>query len=406
MTSKPSPLSATVELDRNAPRLNEHGWVRQLDLSSEEAADIQRTRKVDVVPSVDFPGKWDLHAHQFVGLIRVGARTIWIETKVPISNVLYLLSYAKDIAGWSSEPADFAKEHYLVGAIAQGFLQHTSAAIRPSLLQGYVTVEESYQGIKGRMRTAAQVSRRFALPLPVEITFDEFTTDIFENRVLKAAAARLLLVAGLPKSVTARLRELLLLFRDVGELSGRKAESIVYNRLNLRYRNAIRLATLILDGASITYRRGSVSAVAFLLDMNRAFEDFVTEVARRTSLGSLLSFRPQHSRWLDTENRMDFRPDLSWWIGERCVAVADVKYKSTSAEKVPAGDIYQMLAYCLVHQLPMGYLIYAQGEADAWAYEIRQSGITVAVRTLDLSGNGPQVRLRCESLIQKLMVAA
>lgn len=406
MTYQSSAQGSTTGQLEHPVRLNEHGWIRHLDLSPEEAADIQRTRKVDVAPSVDQPGKWDLHAHQFVGMIRVGTRTIWIDTKVPINNVLYMLSFAKDISGWSTEAAEFAEERYLVGAIAHGLLQKATVALRPSLLQGYVTVEDAYQGIKGRMRTAAQVSRRFALPLPIEITFDEFTTDIAENRILKAAAARLLLVAGLPKTVTARLRELLLVLRDVGELAGREAETIVYNRLNQRYRDAIRLASLILNGASITFRGGAVSAVAFLLDMNKAFEDFVTEVARGVALPPAVSFASQHSRWLDTENRMDFRPDLSWWIGPRCVAVADVKYKATQGEQVPSGDIYQMLAYCLVHQLPTGYLIYAKGEADAWEYEIRQSGITVAVRTLDLSGAGPQVRLRCELLIQNLMSAA
>src|SRR5207302_7509309 len=113
---------AAGALESEGPRINEHGWIRGLDLFPEEAADIQRTRKVDVVPSVDQPGKWDLHAHQFIGLIRVGARTIWIDTKVPISNVLYMLSYAKDTSGWSSEAAGFAKERYLVGAIAHGFI--------------------------------------------------------------------------------------------------------------------------------------------------------------------------------------------------------------------------------------------------------------------------------------------
>ena len=406
MIDQSSVLGSIAGHDHQGARLTEYGWIRQIDLSSEQAADIQRTRKVDVVPSIAEPGKWDLHAHQFVGLIRVGDRTIWIDTKVPISNVLYLLSYAKDVSGWSSEAADFAEEQYLVGAIAHGFLRQAATAVRPSLLQGYLAVDDSYQGIKGRMRTAAQVSRRFGLPLPVEITFDEFTADIVENRLLKAAAARLLLVAGLPKSVTARLRALLLIFRDVSELSGEKAQSVVYNRLNVRYRNAIRLAALILDGASITYRHGAVSAVSFLLDMNKAFEDFVTEMARRMSVASPLSFRPQHSRWLDTADRMDFRPDLSWWMGERCVAVADVKYKATSAERVPVSDIYQMLAYCLVHRLSTGYLIYAQGEADAWEYQIRQSGITVAVRTLDLKGDAPSVRAACERLVRDIAVAA
>src|SRR5207249_4593708 len=133
--------------------------------------------------------------------------------------------------------------------------------------------------------------------------------------------------------------------------------------------------------------------------------DFVSEVARRVTVGSNLSFRPQLPRWLDTSNRIDFRPDLSWWIQGRCVAVADAKYKATTDERVPSGDIYQMLAYCLVHKLSKGYLIYAQGESDAWQYEIRQSGTTVAVRTIDLSGDGRSMRSRCESLIGDLISA-
>lgn len=397
-------MTATSTSTSAGPELSEYGWVRHLDLSPEEAADVQRSGKVDVVPSVDRPGKWDLHARQFVGMIRVGPHTIWIDTKIPVSNVLYLLSYARDISGWSPEAAGFAQERYLVGAIAHGFLRHATAALRPSVLKGYIAVDDALHGVKGRMRTGAQVSRRFALPLPVEVTFDDFTVDIPENRVLKAAASRLLLVSGLSPTVVARLRELLLILRDVGEFHG-SANSILYNRLNQRYRDAIRLASLILEGASITYRKGTVSAVAFLLDMNKAFEEFVTEVARRASAGSAVSFRAQRSRWLDTQNRMDFRPDLSWWMGDRCVAVADVKYKASENERVPVSDIYQMLAYCLVHRLSKGYLIYAKGEAEAWEYEIRQSGITVAVRTLDLSGSGPQIRGRCETLVKELIAA-
>jgi 5-methylcytosine-specific restriction enzyme subunit McrC len=34
--------------------------------------------------------------------------------------------------------------------------------------------------------------RRFGLPLPVEIRYDEFPTDIAENQLLRAAADRML----------------------------------------------------------------------------------------------------------------------------------------------------------------------------------------------------------------------
>ena len=44
-------------------------------------------------------------------------------------------------------------------------------------------------GVRGRIRFDDQVRRRFGILLPVEVRFDDFTEDILENRLLKAALA-------------------------------------------------------------------------------------------------------------------------------------------------------------------------------------------------------------------------
>ena len=41
--------------------------------------------------------------------------------------------------------------------------------------------------VRGRVRIAQQLRRRTGLPLPVEVTYDDFTPDILENRLLRAA---------------------------------------------------------------------------------------------------------------------------------------------------------------------------------------------------------------------------
>ena len=43
----------------------------------------------------------------------------------------------------------------------------------------------------GRIRFDEQIRRRFGVPLPIEVRYDEYTDDILANRLVKAAASRL-----------------------------------------------------------------------------------------------------------------------------------------------------------------------------------------------------------------------
>ena len=45
--------------------------------------------------------------------------------------------------------------------------------------------------VRGRIRFAGQIRQRFGIPLPIEVRYDEFTDDITENQLVKAAVMRL-----------------------------------------------------------------------------------------------------------------------------------------------------------------------------------------------------------------------
>ena len=70
--------------------------------------------------------------------------------------------------------------------------------------------------------------------------------------------------------------------------------------------------------------------------------------------------------------------------------VGDAKYKKTlDSERVLSlsADLYQLLAYATALDLPGGLLIYAQGEAEAATYKIRNSCKQLEVVALDLTGS-------------------
>jgi len=81
----------------------------------------------------------------------------------------------------------------------------------------------------------------------------------------------------------------------------------------------LRLAELILHASSIDAAKGPLAATAFVFDMNKVFEDFVTAAFTESMNRDGRTVRSQvgeHS--LDVDSRLRLKPDLSWWVGDRC----------------------------------------------------------------------------------------
>ena len=161
---------------------------------------------------------------------------------------------------------------------------------------------------------------------------------------------------------------------------------MTFDRLNERYRNVVGLARLILRHSAFESGRGDVRASGFTMDMNKVFEEFVTE-ALRDALGvSDRVLRSEDRVALDMNGRVRMYPDLSWWEGSRCVFVGDAKYKKTVSQRVPNADLYQLLAYTTALGLPSGLLIYAKGEDEPATHTVRHGGKRLQIAALDLEG--------------------
>ena len=367
--------------------LDELGPPAELPLTAGEGRLLAASGVVTAVPSPYQPGIWQVAAAGQVGTARIGDMTVHVRPKVPVARLLFLLGYSSHGDAWQPDTVPVASAPGLVPAIAQALWRQTERALHQGLLPGYVTVEESSPVLRGRLLESVQLGARHGLLLPLEIRHDEFTVDIPENQILRTACARMLAVPRVDDESARMLRRLLRDLGDVSELPrGGPVPAWTPSRLNARYHDALRLASLVLASTAVEHGAGNVAVNGFLIDMPALFERFVT-VALREALVAGYGGRvdDQVRYYFDQAAQVIFRPDIIWQSGGSTTAVIDAKYKAEKLVGYPNADLYQLLAYCTALGLPAGHLVYARGNAEPARHVVRRSGIEILCHAVDLS---------------------
>ncbi|MEU5265095.1 restriction endonuclease [Amycolatopsis sp. NPDC021455] len=303
--------------------------------------------------------------------------------KMKISRLLFLAGYARNPAGWRDELVATTTEEGVVPAVAQTLWRQAEEALRLGLLHGYRQRDESSTALRGRIRLADQLRRRFDQPLPMEIQYDDFTPDIAENRVLLAAVEHMLTVPGVDEVSSARLRALRGRFEGVQfPRPGAQPPKWTPDRLNERYHTVLELAEVILRTRSPEHSPGTLGINGFMFNLETIFEDFVTGSIAR-ALGSRAEGWPStpYKSHLDKRNQVPIKLDLVWNHRDRPVAAVDAKYKG----KPNNDNLFQMLSYCTALDLRQGHLVYARGAEPLKTYEVKHGGIELFVHAVDLT---------------------
>ncbi|MGW2649253.1 McrC family protein [Streptomyces sp. NPDC001393] len=382
-----------VEGPASSVELTEHAPAVSLALPDGVGRALAAGDIVDAAPDAYTPGRWSLRAGSTVGAVAVSVPgggepfTVRVKPKVPMTRLFFLLGYSLDPKGaWRDGDVEVAEHRGLLPALAHAVERKVDLALRQGLLQGYRATEETALVVRGRIREAEQIRRQFGATLPVEVAYDEFTTDIAENRILRAAVERLLRLPGVPRDVRRRLLHQRARLADVAAIvRGQPLPEWRPTRLNARYHQALLLARAVLEGTSAEHAPGGLRIDGFLLDMNKLFEDFVTVALREAFRGSGFSVRFQDTHHLDDAAAIRMKPDfVLYGPGGTPCAVADAKYKAEKRGGFPDADLYQMLAYCTALGLREGHLVYAKGNASHGAHRVRHAGIVIHQHALEL----------------------
>ena len=366
---------------------------------------------ITLTPTPGADDVYDLTPGSIVGVIHLDGLDIVIEPKVPLDRFMFVLSYALPYVRDLKEPLALEASTDIPEAIVTAFVHHAHAALARGVQQGYRTIDDSSLTMRGRLRVGDQMRRRYGPMPPVEITYDDFTVDIEINRLLLAATDRLLRIrlrsarsrTGL-RGILARLEGVQLTAYD-----SRRLPVVTFTRLTERYRSAVGLATLILRSMSFDLGHGGTAATAFLVDMNRVFEEFVVAALREaigTGNGQLVQGARGRELFLDEGRAIRLLPDLSLWRDGRCVWVGDVKYKRIAELDYPNADIYQATAYAIATGLDDVLLIYAAGEREPGDIDVVHVGKRVEVVAVDLTVSPAALLRQVREIADRILAKA
>lgn len=380
--------------------------VKDFDLTDVEARALQRASgsRLTVTPGVN---GWRVRASSYVGAVATPGLTIQINPKVPLANVLYLMTWSADRMIVRRSSTSFEEFDSLVPAVAELFANTLEGVLVRGVDHQYVGVREALSAVRGRIDIPANLVTA-GLPTPIHCSYDDWSVNTWVNRVVRAALVTLLQLVHASPRATHKLRRLAAMLDGVEALRRDDlATTNALTRLNDHYAPALSLSRMILRGASITHLGGDVVASAFLVNMNDVYEDFLFG-SLRSKLRGRLGVTRHDVTPLGSRGEIPGEPDLLFTRGTdpRTVFVADAKYKIAPDARGRSGDYYQLLAYCTALDLDHGMLIYCDHEGAQPAREVRvvRHGPTLETYCVSLLGSTDDIDRRVTSLAEAIQV--
>ena len=234
-------------------------------------------------------GDREIRARQYVGVFRLGDRTVEVLPKMyrssdaatqkqeAVRNLLYMLEYTNQLSVKQYSLASLCQQdldwfEILTRLFAMNLLEEWQRGA----FRNYQAVSDTLPVLKGKWNLTEQLRRPERKHL-FAVTFDEFTADNQLNRVLRYVVERLY---QLTRNFHNRqmLHELQQWMEEVALLPKVNVEDlrlIAITRLNQRFEPLLNLARLFLENESLQLSSGNFQTFAFALDMNKLFEEFV-----------------------------------------------------------------------------------------------------------------------------------
>jgi 5-methylcytosine-specific restriction enzyme subunit McrC len=338
--------------------------------------------------------RYILNPNQFVGIIVLpSGRRLESYPKVPVRNLFYMLAVAFELPSpFREEPTEFERLEEILEFVASFFADCVEERIDRGLHRSYVDEEDNLAAVRGRINFAEDVRRNYVLRHRTYCRYSDFTWDIPENQILRQVA-HLLTGWRFRRELRLRLGRIDAALADVTPtiLPASILSQFRYNRVNDDYRQLHRLCQLFLEGASLSEDIGPFDFRTFLLDMNRLFEEFVTQILRDRARGGITvgSQIPVH---LGHDRKVLMRPDIVVRREAAVALVADCKYKRVEPEEFKNHDHYQLLAYCTATGVRRGLLVYPLHVGEVRdELRVRNTETVIRQTTIDLGKEGAEL---------------
>lgn len=323
---------------------------------------------------------------------------------IPIQNIYYMLSYAFQTLQAENYKDLVTENFHNTAELCAAILDKgIGIQLKHGLRRDYVSKSESLSTLQGKLNISESIKTQTMLKKQMICTYDEFSTNIQFNQIIKSTVL-LLLKANITNSRKKSLRKLLLFFSDVDEIDLHFVNwNQQYNRSNQNYQMLIGMCYLVYKGLLTTQNNGTTKLMDFFdgQRMCRLYEKFLLEYYRKEH--PELTANASQIAWQldDTENQMLPRMQTDIMLSKNNnILIIDAKYYSHMTQQqygihtLHSNNLYQIFTYVKNKEFELrnyehtvsGMLLYAQTDEDIIPNNTyHMSGNQISVLALDLN---------------------
>jgi 5-methylcytosine-specific restriction enzyme subunit McrC len=371
----------------------------------------QHSAHVELVPTAR-RHHYRLTPRGHVGTIVGPSRRLVIRPKIPLANFRHLLDPDALLpSGEDSVAALSGMEllDFLAGRLARLLVGRATAGLH----RDYVERDEHTPFLQGRLDLPAQLRDPAGPKDRFHCRFDDFTVDVPCNQFPRSTAELVLRWPLLAGPVRAALQQAVEGFAGVRSipLAPDQFPAAPPGPLTQDYRPLLDLCRLLAEGLTVGGGCGPARFPAFLLDMERVFERYLTtavEAAFPAGGRYEAAVQVLHlaNRPVPGQPDIRLRPDVTINRDGRPVVVVDAKWKRLPGSPLVTEDLYQVLAYATALGAAKAVLVYPGRRDLSLEYQLTRAPLTVTIHRLRVIGSRPACARSLSRLVRVLKKVA
>lgn len=300
-----------------------------------------------------------------VGTVTLSQFRLIVTPKLRMDSLLAMVAYAFELSEDLLTPAqsdDLSAEYGLIDLLGFALQKTVKRLGRHRLISDYQERCEELNSPRGRILMDSRTLQKNRST--VHCRFHTLTSNHRLNQTLAAGlqlAAKLVQHPPLSRNLLRASHRVLPgnAFTALNKTTLATAFNALDRRSN-HYRPALSLIAALFQGSHLNLQgTGEMPITAFLLDMNRLFERFVTSYLQKQAPADMV-VRNQDVRYgvftyLDNPNgwkHPTLRPDLVFLRGGKPLAIGDAKYWDHQKKPPSTQELYQLISYGLAYPLP------------------------------------------------------
>jgi 5-methylcytosine-specific restriction endonuclease McrBC regulatory subunit McrC len=318
----------------------------------------KRPRVIERVAPAVTPGTYEVQPGPYVGRFRLGSgRVVDIGSRFPFQDLTVLLRLGRRATMLYEDASAAGAGHGLMDIIALALLREAERIAGQGLAKAYTRQTFLRPPYPGAPSATAHLREHAGRPDRLATHANRLTPDVDLNRLLATAHRRLMSLPYTDATIARRLRAIAPVFQNIADVNGRLPDIA---DVPARYRHALPLARLILDGRTTLPIGDGSDGASVLFPMTKIWEAYVGRWLSERSPGCAVS--SQH-RILLTDSGQE-RPAWADFVLQRGgapIAVYDAKYRPWRSDP-STSEIYQLYTYARRLGVGRAALVYPAAE--------------------------------------------